>query len=287
VLIVHGMAEHSLRYNPLALRLAEAGFEVWAADARGHGQTADRTVNDPGKGGLLGHCADKQGFRRVVEDLDILVDAVKQARPELPLFILGHSWGSFLTQAYIEAHGDRLAGCLLSGTRGPGGLKYTFGAPLMSLIAAFKGCRRGSKLAFALGDGPYNKPFKPNRTLFDWLSRDESQVDAFAADPLCGNLCSSGFYRDLLGGLKMIHQPGAMEGIPGDLPVYVFCGSADPVGDMGESPTALVKTYRAMGIKDLEFVVYPDARHELLNETNREEVMSGVLDWLTRHNEKH
>ncbi|AEF85673.1 alpha/beta hydrolase family protein [Treponema primitia ZAS-2] len=283
VLIVHGMAEHSRRYEPLALRLAEAGFESWAADARGHGLTADRTVNDPGKGGLLGHCADKQGFRRVVADLDILVDTIKQARPELPLFILGHSWGSFLTQSYIEAHGDRLAGCLLSGTRGPGGLKYAFGASVMGLIAAFKGSRRGSKLAFALGDGPYNNPFKPNRTPFDWLSRDESQVDAFAADPLCGNLCSSGFYRDLTDGLNRTHRREAMEGIPRNLPIYVFCGSADPVGDMGESPTALVNGYRAMGIKDLEFVVYPDARHELLNETNREEVMSSVLDWLTRH----
>jgi alpha-beta hydrolase superfamily lysophospholipase len=277
------MAEHSLRYEPLALRLVEAGFEVWAADARGHGLTADRTVNDPAKGGLLGHCADQDGFYRVVADLDILVDAIKAAHPKLPLFILGHSWGSFLTQAYIEAHGDRLAGCLLSGTRGPAGFKTVVAPPVMTLIAALCGCRRGSRLAFALADGPYNKPFRPNRTPFDWLSRDEQQVDAFAADPLCGNLCSSGFYRDLVEGLKRIHRPQAMDRIPRDLPVYVFCGSADPVGDMGDSPTALVNAYRAMGIRDLEFVLYPDARHELLNETNREEVMGNMLRWLSRH----
>jgi alpha-beta hydrolase superfamily lysophospholipase len=169
VLIVHGMAEHSLRYEPLALRLAGEGIEVWAADARGHGMTAhyrvknkpaltedrggeagrrdpgpeaipvDRVVNPPGKGGLLGHCADRDSFFRVVADIDLLVDAIKDAHPELPLFILGHSWGSFLTQAYIEAHGDRLAGCLLSGTRGPGGLELTFGVPLMGIIAFFRG----------------------------------------------------------------------------------------------------------------------------------------------------
>ncbi|MFP3043431.1 alpha/beta hydrolase [Treponema primitia] len=282
LLIVHGMAEHSLRYEPLALRLAKEGFEVWAADARGHGMTADRTVNDPGKGGLLGHCADRNGFFRVVADINILVDAVKAAHPELPLYILGHSWGSFLTQAYIEAHGDRLSGCLLSGTRGPDGLKITLGAPLMGLIAMLRGSRRHSRLSVALADGAYNKPFRPNRTPFDWLSRDDKQTDAFAADPLCGNICSSGFYRDLLRALGEIHRPQAMDRIPRTLPIYIFCGSADPVGDMGKSPSALISAYRSMGIRDLEFVLYPDARHELLNETNREEVMGNILRWLTR-----
>jgi alpha-beta hydrolase superfamily lysophospholipase len=212
------------------------------------------------------------------------VDAIKEAHPDLPLFILGHSWGSFVTQAYIEAHGDRLAGCLLSGTRGPGGgPQFTFGVPLMGLIAFFIGCRRYSHLAWTLGDGAYNKPFRPNRTPYDWLSRDETQADAFAADPLCGKGCSSGFYRDLLRGLREIHRPKAMAGIPRSLPIYVFSGSADPVGDMGESPTALVTAYRSLGIRDLEFVLYPGARHELLNETNREEVMGNILRWLTRH----
>ncbi|WP_010253645.1 alpha/beta hydrolase [Treponema primitia] len=281
LLIVHGMAEHSLRYEPLALRLAGAGFEVWAADARGHGMTADRTVNDPGNGGLLGHCADRNGFFRVVADINILVDAVKEAHPKLPLYILGHSWGSFLTQAYIEAHGDRLAGCLLSGTRGPDGLKITLGAPLMGLIAMLRGSRRPSRLSVALADGAYNKPFRPNRTPYDWLSRDDKQNDAFAVDPLCGNTCSSGFYRDLIQALGAIHRPQAMERIPRTLPIYIFSGSADPVGDMGKSPTALINAYRSMGIHDLEFVLYPDARHELLNETNREEVMGNILRWLT------
>ncbi|GHV80979.1 hydrolase [Spirochaetia bacterium] len=283
VLIVHGMAEHSLRYELLARRLTGEGFEVWAADARGHGMTADPAVNHPGTGGLLGHCADRDGFFRVVTDINILVDAVKEAHPDLPLFILGHSWGSFLTQAYIEAHGDRLAGCLLSGTRGPGGLQIIFGVPLMGLFAILRGKRRFSTLSWALANGSYNKQFRPNRTFFDWLSRDEQAVDAFAADPLSGMGCSSGFYRDLIRGLRAIHRPKAMNRIPRTLPIYIFCGSADPVGDRGESPTALVTAYRTLGIEDLEFVLYPDARHELLNETNRDEVMGNILRWLTRH----
>jgi alpha-beta hydrolase superfamily lysophospholipase len=134
-----------------------------------------------------------------------------------------------------------------------------------------------------MADGPYNKPFRPNRTPSDWLSRDEAEVDAFIADPLSGQLCSSGFYRDLVAGLRDIHKPENMEKIRRDLPVYVFCGSADPVGDMGASPTALVNAYRSMGIKDLEYVLYPEARHETLNETNREEVSANLLDWLNRH----
>jgi alpha-beta hydrolase superfamily lysophospholipase len=282
LLIVHGMMEHSLRYEGFAQRLAREGFAVWAADARGHGMTADTSLNDPGKGGLLGHCADRDGFSRVTADINILVDAITETHPDLPLFILGHSWGSFVTQAYIEAHGDRLAGCLLSGTRGPDGLKIAFGAPLMDLIAILRGSRRFSRLAFTLSDGAYNKHFRPNRTPYDWLSRDEAQTDAFAADPLCGGVCSSGFYRDLIHGLREIHRPRALDRIPRSLPIYIFSGSADPVGDMGESPTALVNAYRSRGIQDLEFVLYPGARHELLNETNREEVIGTVLRWLTR-----
>jgi alpha-beta hydrolase superfamily lysophospholipase len=280
LLVVHGMAEHSLRYAPLALRLAAEGIETWAADARGHGLTADPAVNDKGKGGLLGHCADRDGFSRVAADIDVLADAIKGARPDLPLFILGHSWGSFETQAYIEAHGDRLAGCLLSGTRGPGGLKIAAGVPLMALLAFIHGPRNPSRLARFLADGAYNKYFRPNRGPYDWLSRDPVQADAFAADPLCGFNCSSGFYRDLIRGLAEIHRPQAMARIPATLPIYVLSGSADPVGDLGESPAALINAYRSLGIRDLEFVLYPDARHELLNETNREEVMGNIVRWL-------
>jgi alpha-beta hydrolase superfamily lysophospholipase len=280
LLIVHGMAEHSLRYEPLALRVAAEGFETWAADARGHGLTADPRVNPIGQGGLLGHCADRDGFSRAAADIDVLVDAIKATRPGLPLFILGHSWGSFLTQAYIEAHGDRLTGCLLSGTRGPGGLKIAAGVPLMSLLALVHGPRKPSRLARSLADGAYNRYFRPNRGPYDWLSRDPAQADAFAADPLCGFNCSSGFYRDLIRGLRDIHRPEAMARIPRSLPIYLLSGSADPVGDQGEGPSALANAYRSLGIEDLEFVLYPEARHELLNETNREEVMADILLWL-------
>jgi alpha-beta hydrolase superfamily lysophospholipase len=295
--VVHGMAEHSLRYRRLAEKLCGQGFELWAADMRGHGLTADPSVNDRGSGGLLGHTTDTNGFFRVVEDIGIITRHIRETvknelssagfRGDDPLpavFILGHSWGSFLVQGYIENRDNSvpLRGCILSGTRGPGA-SMMFGSLFLALLAFFKGCRRPSKIAAALSTGSYNKPFKPNRTPFDWLSRDEQEVDAFCSDPLCGPRCSSGFYRDMIGGLAAIHRKSAIARIDPTLPVYIFCGSADPVGEMGGSPAKLVNAYRAHGIKDLEFVVYPDARHEPLNETNREEVSEELLNWLLRH----
>jgi alpha-beta hydrolase superfamily lysophospholipase len=280
------MAEHSLRYERLARRLNAEGIEVWAMDLRGHGHTADLKINDPGGGGLMGHCADHEGFPLVTGDIDALNHLILEKRPGLPFFLLGHSWGSFLVQNYIESYGGikgiKLAGCILSGTRGPGGLKIRAGVPLMAFLSRIVGVRRYSSISRAIVDGPYNKPFRPNRTPYDWLSRDNEEVDKFAADPLCGNPCSTGFYRDLVALLEFIHRPEQMERIDRRLPIYVFSGSADPVGDMGTSPTALVDVYRTMGIDNLEFVLYPDARHEPLNETNREEVTENLLAWILK-----
>jgi alpha-beta hydrolase superfamily lysophospholipase len=283
--IVHGMAEHSERYGRLADKLCKEGIEVWAADQRGHGKTADTNINDPGKGGILGHCVDKDTFGRVTADIHGINEEIRKVHPNIPLFLLGHSWGSFILQNYIEGGNSGLTinGCVLSGTRGPDGFKIKSGVPFMTVLAAIRGKRKGSQIARAIADGPYNQPFRPNRTAFDWISRDEAEVDAYVNDPLCGYLCSTGFYRDLAKGLYRIHQPEAIDRIDRSLPIYIFSGSADPVGDMGTSPTKLVDVYRSLGIKDLEFVLYPGARHETLNETNRDEVMGNLLSWICRH----
>jgi len=281
--IIHGMAEHSQRYAALARRLGEEGIEVWTADQRGHGETSRNKENDAGRGGLLGHCADGDGFSRVTKDIDILNKAIIKEYPGVPIFLLGHSWGSFIAQSYIENFDTPLAGCILSGTRGPDGMKVSMGVVIMDLLAFFGNQRKGCPIAKALADGPNNKTFRPNRTEFDWLSRDEKEVDAYVSDPFCGFLCSLGFYRDMARALKHIHKPENMRKIKKELPVYIISGSADPVGDMGESPAALVVAYRHLGITDLEIVIYPDARHETFNETNREEVISSLISWLLRY----
>lgn len=282
--VVHGMAEHAPRYLRLAEKLAPEGIDVWAADQRGHGKTADLSVNDPGKGGLLGHCADKNSFELVTKDIHALNGEIRK-KTSAPIFLLGHSWGSFIVQNYIEKYsGEKaISGCILSGAKGPGDFKIKAGLPFLTILAALRGKREGSKIARAISDGQYNKPFKPNRSRFDWISRDEREVDKYVADPLCGFLCSSGFYRDIAGILNRVHRPDALSKIDKGLPVYIFSGSADPVGGMGSGVTSLVNAYRNLGISDLEFTLYPGARHETLNEINREEVFDSLLSWINKH----
>jgi alpha-beta hydrolase superfamily lysophospholipase len=283
--IVHGMGEHSLRYERFANRLCEAGIEVWAADMRGHGLTANLKVNSPAKGGLLGHCADRRSRSKLISDIHRVNLAAREKHPDIPLFLMGHSWGSFLTQLYIEDYREpRLAGCILSGTKGPdGGALVALGGPFLSLLMLFRKPRSKSRLAAALADGAYKKAFSPARTPHDWLSRDEAEVDAFVNDPLCGQMPSITFYRDLALTLHKIHLKKNMARIPHDLPVYVFSGSKDPVGNNGRSPTALIKRYTQLDLNDIEFVLYPNTRHELLHETNYEEVQENLLAWIKKH----
>ena len=286
--IVHGMAEHALRYRPLAEKLTKAGIEVWAADQRGFGKTADLNVNTKSNGGLLGHCSDGYSFEKVIQDIYALNTGIRKT-VNVPVFLLGHSWGSLLVQNYMEDFSDKpfpdkplINGCILSGTKGPGDITVKAGLPFLVFLALLRGQRSRSHLVRAMGDGKYNKPFKPSKTAFDWLSRNEEEVNKYLSDPLCGKLCSIGFYRDIAKMMAYIHKPESLEKINKNIPVYVLSGSADPVGDMGAGPTALVNIYRDLGIKDLEFVLYPGARHELFNETNREEVMENILSWINK-----
>jgi alpha-beta hydrolase superfamily lysophospholipase len=283
--IVHGMREHSLRYERFAARLCKSGIEVWAADMRGHGCTADLKINVPAKGGQLGHCADRHAMAWLISDIHRINLAIHEQNPGVPLFLMGHSWGSFLVQAYIENYATpRLAGCILSGTRGPdSGMLVKLGGPFLALLSFFRKSRSKSRLAMAMADGAYKKAFAPVRTPQDWLSRDTDEIDAYNGDPLCGQMPSLRFYRDLAFTLQKIHQKKNMERIPHDLSIYVFSGSRDPVGNMGESPRALVEWYTKHGIDDVEFVLYPDARHEMLHETNYTEAQENLLTWINKH----
>jgi len=283
------MAEHSGRYRRLAERLVAAGIEVWAADQRGHGRTADLAVNDAGRGGLLGHCHDGDGFAAANADIRRINLAMKAADPGIPLFLLGHSWGSFLVRQYVASpesefpEGKTLSGCVLSGTRGPGGFKVRAGVPITALIVRLWGERHGSKPARALADGPYRKAFRPARTPFDWLSTDGAEVDAYMADPLCGQLCSAGFYRDLARGLLALDSETALRRIPKDLPILLIYGKHDPVGDYGSGPAALEAEYRRLGIGEVEGAPMAESRHEPFNDVDREEAGSRLLSWITRH----
>ncbi|HOZ72792.1 MAG TPA: lysophospholipase [Spirochaetales bacterium] len=272
VLVAHGMAEHAARYARLAGAMTKAGYELWAPDHRGHGKTAAE--------GELGWLADTDGFRRVIEDLRGLAARIKADHPGKKLFLLGHSWGSFLSQGFISLYGDELAGCALSGTAGDGGAVIGMGRSIAKLGCALRGQKAKAPLMNAMSFGSYNKAFKPNRTVFDWLSRDEAEVDAYIADPFCGFLCTYGFFRDLLGGLAWIHAPATMAGVPTSLPIYMFAGAKDPVGAANGSFDWLYNRYKELGVVDLSRKLYPDGRHEVFNDTCRDEATADVIAWL-------
>lgn len=275
VVIAHGMAEHSARYARVAEALTAAGYAVYAHDHRGHGRTAAEADH--------GYFADEGGWAAVVADLGAVRDHARGEHPGLPVVLLGHSMGSFLARAAVLQDSRHLAGLVLSGTAGDPGLVGKAGALLAAAEARIRGRRHVSTLMDTLTFGRYNAAFSPRRTDVDWLSRDEAEVDAYVADPLCGNTFTSGFYCDLLGGLATINDPTTVAGLRADLPVLLVAGDEDPVGARGKGPRAVAQQYREAGLTDVTCTTYPGARHEVFNETNRDEVLADVVRWLDAH----
>lgn len=276
VQIAHGMAEHAGRYARFAEALTGAGFAVYANDHRGHG----RTAADPSE---IGYFGDTNGWYLVIKDMARLTDRIRERHPGIPVMIFGHSMGSFLTRAYLSRYGEGLAGVVLSGTGGNPGFLGAIGRWIAAYECLRKGRRTPSPLMTALSFGDFNKPFKPSRTDFDWLSRDPAEVDKYVADPLCGGVFSAGFYADLLGGLKDLYRSAAIAAIPRDLPILFISGERDPVGKDTKGVQAVARSYTAAGIEDVTVRFYEDARHELLNETNRDDVTAEVLNWMREH----
>ena len=273
VQVAHGMAEHSGRYERFAQALTGAGYAVYAEDHRGHGRTSD--------GDDTGYLTDSDGWNAVVEDLAAVTARASSEHPGLPVVLFGHSMGSFLSRSYAMAHGHDLAALVLCGTAGDPGALGKVGKGVAALEARTLGRRHTSKTMNTLTFGQYNAAFKPNRTDFDWLSRDPVEVDAYIADPRCGEVFTAGFYVDLLGGLEQINRDDQVARIPDDLPVLLISGDMDPVGGKaGKGVTAVAAQLRKAGVRDVTLTLYPGARHELLNETNRDEVTADVLAWV-------
>jgi len=273
LLVAHGMTEHALRYARLAGFLAERGVATRAPDHRGHGLSAGGAAG-------LGFMAERGGFLRVLADLAGIAEEMRRDAPALPLFVLGHSMGSFLVQGLIARKGSLFSGAVLSGTAGPGNPLLLPGLAIGALTRALRGPRARSPFLASVATGSFNAAFKPARTPFDWLSRDPAEVDAFMRDPLCGYVCSVSYYIDIVEGLRYIHRKDVMARIPRKLPILLASGSEDPVGAAPGTLDRLFEAYRRLGIEDVEKRVYPGARHEILNEINRDEVMADVASWL-------
>jgi alpha-beta hydrolase superfamily lysophospholipase len=276
VQVVHGMAEHSARYRGFAGALAAHGFAVYAADHPGHGRSVP-----PGE--PHGHFADSNGWQRVLDGVRALDAAVAQRHPGVPRFLFGHSMGAFIARHHVLRDPGALSGLILSASS----VRYGALARLARRIARFErrrlGARSPSRLMNALSFGSFNLRFFPARTPSDWLSRDIEQVDRYLADPWCGFACSTQFWVDQLGGmieLESLERAGQC--VPRHLPVLMLAGTRDPVSRGGKGLRQLAAMYRRAGLCDIELRLYRGGRHELLNETNREEVCADIGDWLAR-----
>jgi alpha-beta hydrolase superfamily lysophospholipase len=271
VQIAHGAAEHALRYERFATFLNQHGYVAYANDHRGHWKTAGTLE----KAGICG----EDGWNGMVLDLKQLSDIAREEYPDVPFLLFGHSMGSMLAQDYAQRWGEELDGLILSGTVG------SLGDNLEELVAAAEKMveEQGADVPSALFGqmfAGFNQPFEPGETGFEWLSRDQAEVQKYVEDPWCGfpftNYMVLAFLR---GGLK-IWQPENEARIPDDLPMLVFSGALDPVGGNTQGVKAVVERYRANGVQDIRVKFYAGGRHEMLNETNRDEVHQDVVDWL-------
>jgi alpha-beta hydrolase superfamily lysophospholipase len=273
--IIHGMAEHSARYARLAQRLTEAGFAVYAHDLPGHGPQTDPE--------LRGHFADRRGWRVALSSIRDVQRVAQREHPGRPLFMLGHSMGSFLLQHYVADSGGTLAGAIFSATSADLGALRKVGLALIRVEAAIYGVRHPSAIGEALSFKAFNSKFKPARTKFDWLSRDPAEVDRYVADPHCGFRVSTGLWIDLLDAGGKLAAPVRLRRIPKTLPVLIIAGEDDPVSGGARGPASLERNYQQVGLRDVKVKVYPGARHELFNDTCRDEVTADLVRWLENH----
>ncbi|KRF36097.1 alpha/beta fold hydrolase [Nocardioides sp. Soil805] len=255
VQVAHGLAEHGARYDRLARALNAAGYVVHATDHRGHGASITGTPGDFGVAGFEGLIADVAAYGA----------SVRESAGELPVFLVAHSMGSFAAQSVLLEHSDLYDGVVLSGSTA------------LDLMAA----------GLAQAEGPvgleaFNAGFE-QRTGYEWLSRDEAEVDAYVADPLCGFDLPDDTVPALFGAAATLADPAALARIRSDLPLLVVSGAADPLAGGGDLVQVLAQRYRDAGVADVTVRLYDDARHEVFNETNRDEVTRDVIAWLDAH----
>ena len=271
--IAHGIAEHIDRYRPFMEFLADNGFVVAGNDHLGHG----KSIRVPEEQGFF---AEKDGWWRVVDDMDKLHDIMSNEYPELPYVLFGHSMGSFLTRTYLIKHPDKYDGVILSGTGHQSPALVLGGNAAASVMAKLNGAMGDGAKLDSLAFGTYLNKIENPRTKFDWLSRDTEQVDKYIADPLCGFVGKIGLYRDMMQGIKFITDKKNIAQMNKEKPVYFMSGDGDPVGDYGKGVERAYKAFCDAGLHDVFMRLYPGGRHEMLNETNKEQVYQDILSWL-------
>ncbi|MBW0147693.1 alpha/beta hydrolase [Marinobacter arenosus] len=275
LVIAHGMAEHAGRYRELARWLASRQIGVITYDHRGHGPRCPESRR--------GHYSDEDGWGKVTDDLYRVLQHSRELFPGLPLTLLGHSMGSFIAQSCAQQHGGAVDALILSATNRIHRPHLLISGLLIAGIRKLYGTHHRSPTIARMTFGKFNRQFQPNRTASDWLSRDADHVDAYVADPLCGFDCTAGLWFDFIRGMLTISPSSWRK----DLPVHLFAGTDDPVGEMGKGITRHFQAIRNGGIDRVTLRLFDRGRHEMLNEVNREEVRDYILTLCRPPPERH
>ncbi len=271
--IVHGMAEHIERYDGFARFLAEKGILVVGDDHLGHGKSVK-------EGGKYGYFCENDAANVLVRDEHRLKKIIQEKQRGVPYLILGHSMGSFILGNYLFRYGTGVEGAIIVGTGAQSKGTLFAARALTAIQKLFCGSGHVSKLLDKAAFGSYNKRFEPARTKFDWLSREESNVDRYIADPMCGFVFTVNGFATLF---KLIYNCGDEEKLskmPKNLPVMLISGADDPVGDYGRSIEKVYRSYLEHGMLNVQMKLYEGDRHELLNETDREQVYGDIYRWI-------
>lgn len=266
--VLHGLGEHAARYDRFANACMANNLAVVAHDHRGHGKHED-----------FGHFGDVDGWNNVIADVLQVRQHIAQQHAGLPVMLFGHSMGSYIAQSFVMRHGGNNAALILSATTLAPRPELWIGHAIAVLASSLSGRRRTSEMLNKMGVGKFNNGFQPSRTEFDWLSRDEDEVDRYIADPLCGGKYSNQLWSDLTGGILEVITSEAMASVRTNLPLLIMGGEQDPAGGQ-KGLTRLADAYRQTGHEKLTLKIYPGGRHEMLNETNRDEVTTDIIAWV-------
>ena len=273
VQIAHGIAEHADRYTDFMRFLADNGFAVAADDHLGHGKSIEKDEDK-------GFFAEKDGWWRVVQDLKTIHDTMKKQYPDVPYIFFGHSMGSFLARTYLICYPDDCDAAIISGTGQQSPLMVNGGLLMANLLVKKLGVRGDGQQLNDIAFGSYNSRIPEKKTEFDWLSRDEANVRKYIDDPLCGFVAKCSLYRDMMVGIKFISSKKNAAKMNKGLPVYFMSGDADPVGEYGKGVNKAYKLFCDVGMRDVTLRLYPQGRHEMLNEINYQDVYRDILNWV-------
>lgn len=273
VIMVHGLAEHGVRYTELAEFLSSRHISSVVYDHRGHGKSI---AASPGKGSF----APKDGWNVLLGDLQSVSDSVRNEFPDIPVFLLGHSMGSFLVRTHITQQKSRYTGVMISGTASDPGIAGRSGLLLARLLCLMGASLKPSPLLNSLSFGAFNKAFAPAESDFDWLSRDSNEVSKYVQDDMCGFVPTAGLFRDMVAGLIESNSRRLIAQTEPDLPLMFFSGSKDPVGGFGKGFKKVLALYRKSGQNRIHALLYPDGRHEMLHEINRNQVFEDIAGWM-------